>query len=169
MSVSAALHGLGRYAPWEERFDFTPPAPGPAEEVGAPDFVGIGVQKAGTTWWYTLMLSHPDVSLRPTFTRNDTSLIGSALEPSAPRYLGLSGLVPTEARDSSRGVDARLLQLRLGTAPSPPRRSGRPPVAFAARSGRSVLFRTGPPKRAVFVATEGRSPMLSSEACTTVP
>lgn len=60
----AALHGLGRYAPWEERFDFTPPVPGPGEELGAPDFVGIGVQKAGTTWWYRLMLSHPDVSSR---------------------------------------------------------------------------------------------------------
>ena len=60
----AALHGLGRYAPWEARFDFTPPALGPGEEVGAPDFVGIGVQKAGTTWWYTLVLSHPDVSSR---------------------------------------------------------------------------------------------------------
>ena len=60
----AALHGLGRYAPWEARFDFTPPVLGPGEEVGAPDFVGIGVQKAGTTWWYTLMLSHPDVSSR---------------------------------------------------------------------------------------------------------
>ena len=60
----AALHGLGRYAPWEARFDFTPPELGPAEEVGPPDFVGIGVQKAGTTWWYTLVLSHPDVSSR---------------------------------------------------------------------------------------------------------
>jgi hypothetical protein len=55
---------LGRYAPWEERFDFTPPVPGHGEEVGAPDFVGIGVQKAGTTWWYRLILSHPDVSSR---------------------------------------------------------------------------------------------------------
>jgi hypothetical protein len=60
----AALHGLGRYAPWEARFDFTPPLPGPGEVVGPPDFVGIGVQKAGTTWWYRLMLSHPDVSSR---------------------------------------------------------------------------------------------------------
>ena len=60
----AALHGLGRYAPWEARFDFSPPALGPNEEAGAPDFVGIGVQKAGTTWWYTLILSHPDVSSR---------------------------------------------------------------------------------------------------------
>ena len=60
----AALHGLGRYAPWEDRFDFAPPTLGHGEEVGAPGFVGIGVQKAGTTWWYTLMVSHPDVSSR---------------------------------------------------------------------------------------------------------
>jgi hypothetical protein len=26
-----------------------------------PDFVGIGVQKAGTTWWYRLIESHPQV------------------------------------------------------------------------------------------------------------
>lgn len=60
----AALHALGRYAPWEERFDFSPPVRGPGEEVGPPDFVGVGVQKAGTTWWYSLMLNHPDVSSR---------------------------------------------------------------------------------------------------------
>jgi hypothetical protein len=30
--------------------------------VGPPDFVGIGVQKAGTTWWYALIVAHPDVS-----------------------------------------------------------------------------------------------------------
>lgn len=60
----AALHGLGRYAPWEAGFDFTPPVVGPNEEVGAPDFVGIGAQKAGTTWWHALLLSHPDIYSR---------------------------------------------------------------------------------------------------------
>lgn len=56
------LHRLGRYAPWEAGFDFTPPALGPGEVPGPPDFVGIGVQKAGTTWWYELMLTHPGIS-----------------------------------------------------------------------------------------------------------
>ncbi len=56
------LHRMGRYAPWEPEFDFTPPAPRTGEVTGAPDFVGIGVQKAGTTWWYELLASHPDVS-----------------------------------------------------------------------------------------------------------
>lgn len=59
------LHRLGRYAPWEEGFDFTPPLPAPGERVGPPDFVGIGVQKAGTTWWYELLAAHPGVSARP--------------------------------------------------------------------------------------------------------
>jgi hypothetical protein len=60
----AVLHALGRYAPWDERFDFTPPPLHDGEVVGAPDFVGIGVQKAGTTWWYELIASHPGVSAR---------------------------------------------------------------------------------------------------------
>jgi hypothetical protein len=58
------LHGLGRYAPWEAGFDFRPPALEPGEETGPPDFVGIGVQKAGTSWWYELIVAHPGVSAR---------------------------------------------------------------------------------------------------------
>jgi hypothetical protein len=56
------LHRLGRYAPWEPGFDFTPPPLGPGEVSGPPDFVGIGVQKAGTTWWYRLLSIHPDIA-----------------------------------------------------------------------------------------------------------
>ncbi len=29
--------------------------------TGPPDFVGIGAAKAGTTWWFSLILAHPDV------------------------------------------------------------------------------------------------------------
>ena len=29
--------------------------------IGAPDFVGIGVPKAGTTWWFSLMAAHPEI------------------------------------------------------------------------------------------------------------
>ncbi len=29
-----------------------------------PDFIGIGVQKAGTTWWYRLIEAHPQVMMR---------------------------------------------------------------------------------------------------------
>jgi hypothetical protein len=56
---------LGPFAPWEAGFVprlHAPPAPGPGEVVGPPDFVGIGVQKAGTTWWFGLIAAHPDVA-----------------------------------------------------------------------------------------------------------
>jgi hypothetical protein len=61
----AVLHSLHRYAPWEEKFDFTPPRLNPGEQPGPPDFVGVGVQKAGTSWWYSLIVAHPGVSDRP--------------------------------------------------------------------------------------------------------
>jgi len=59
------LHLFGKYAPWEDGFDPTAPPVGPGEATGAPDFVGIGVQKAGTTWWYDLVCAHPGVYSRP--------------------------------------------------------------------------------------------------------
>jgi hypothetical protein len=58
------LHALGKYAPWEDGFNPIAPLPGADDVTGAPDFVGIGVQKAGTTWWYDLVCQHPDVSRR---------------------------------------------------------------------------------------------------------
>lgn len=61
---TSILHRTGRYAPWEDGFDFTPPKLEPGEHTGPPDFVGVGVQKAGTTWWYRLISSHPGVASR---------------------------------------------------------------------------------------------------------
>lgn len=55
---------VGPFAPWEAGFAHVAPAPLPGEETGPPDFVGIGVQKAGTTWWFELLVAHPDVAHR---------------------------------------------------------------------------------------------------------
>lgn len=33
----------------------------PGWRIGGPDFVGIGTVKAGTSWWYSLLLEHPQV------------------------------------------------------------------------------------------------------------
>jgi sulfotransferase family protein len=60
----SVLHALGKYAPWEDGFDPTPPSARGGEATGPPDFVGIGVQKAGTTWWYEAICTHPDVYSR---------------------------------------------------------------------------------------------------------
>lgn len=45
---------------WTRQEPEAPPCP-PGWEVGPPDFVGVGAQKAGTTWWFRLVSSHPRV------------------------------------------------------------------------------------------------------------
>jgi Sulfotransferase family len=52
---------FGPFAPWEAGFGHAPPPPAPGEVSGPPDFVGIGSQRAGTTWWFGLIVDHPDV------------------------------------------------------------------------------------------------------------
>lgn len=61
----AVRRRVGPFAPWEAGFAHATPLARPAEVVGAPDFVGIGVQKAGTTWWWELLIDHPQVFHRP--------------------------------------------------------------------------------------------------------
>jgi hypothetical protein len=39
----------------------TPPETPAGWTLGPPDFIGIGVQKAGTTWWWKLLMQHPDM------------------------------------------------------------------------------------------------------------
>lgn len=45
------------------------PTPPPAPDIpagwrtGPPDFVGVGAQRSGTTWWWSVISSHPDVAL----------------------------------------------------------------------------------------------------------
>jgi hypothetical protein len=42
-------------------FQLVPPNPGSDEEHGRPDFVGIGVQRAGTSWWLDLLTAQPGI------------------------------------------------------------------------------------------------------------
>ncbi|HEV2371810.1 MAG TPA: sulfotransferase domain-containing protein [Streptosporangiaceae bacterium] len=39
-----------------------PPAARGNEEIGPPDFVGVGTMRSGTTWWYSLLAAHPTVA-----------------------------------------------------------------------------------------------------------
>ena len=59
----ATRHWFNRYYAWEIGFNFhDTPILKPGERNGPPEFVGIGVQKAGTTWWWGLIVKHPEVS-----------------------------------------------------------------------------------------------------------
>ncbi len=42
-----------------------PPRCPPGWTVAAPDFVGVGVQKAGTSWWFRLLEAHPQITWDP--------------------------------------------------------------------------------------------------------
>ncbi|MFV2064259.1 MAG: sulfotransferase [Chloroflexota bacterium] len=42
-----------------------PPTPPDGWQVGAPDYVGVGTARSGTTWWDQLIVSHPDVKRMP--------------------------------------------------------------------------------------------------------
>lgn len=80
----AVLHRLGRFAPWEEGFDLTAPSPPPGQAVGPPDFVGIGAQKAGTSWWYGMISAHPSVHAPAGFHKERHFLSGFGLADFGP-------------------------------------------------------------------------------------
>ncbi|MGO8873379.1 MAG: sulfotransferase family protein [Acidimicrobiales bacterium] len=59
-------HSFGRYYAWEDGYDHhATPTLLPGQVNGPPGFVGIGAQKAGTTWWCALISRHPGVSDPP--------------------------------------------------------------------------------------------------------
>ena len=143
------LHGMGRYAPWEAGFDFTPPPVGPGEETGPPDFVGIGVQKAGTTWWFELVLTHPDVSTPPGRPQGAPLLRplrspvhATTGHPAVPR------MVSETDGHHHRRVDARLHGLPVGPAPPEAGRARRPTPRPVAGPGRAIPLGSGPRRRA---------------------
>jgi hypothetical protein len=78
------LHARGDYAPWEDGFDFTPPSLGPGEQVGPRDFVGVGAQKGGTSWWYELIIQHPGVYQRAGIPKERHYLTRFCVEPFGP-------------------------------------------------------------------------------------
>jgi Sulfotransferase domain len=57
----AVRRRLGRVYPWEPGAGLAPPPCPPGMVTGPPDFVGVGAQKAGTSWWYLALSAHPDV------------------------------------------------------------------------------------------------------------
>ena len=74
-------HRIGPFAPWEHGFSPVAPVVPAGQTTGPPDFVGIGVQKAGTTWWFEMIGAHPGVHL-PDHLHKERHFFGRfALEP----------------------------------------------------------------------------------------
>jgi hypothetical protein len=46
---------------WTGDFDFTPPRLPRGLVAAPPDFIGVGTGRSGTTWWYGLMVQHPEL------------------------------------------------------------------------------------------------------------
>ncbi len=96
--------------------------------IAPPDFIGIGVQKAGTTWWWKLLEKHPDtvgkiketheltrLGWRPMFARDAESYHGYFPRPDGkvagewtPRYMTVPGVADTM---KALAPDARILVL----------------------------------------------------------
>ncbi|HZW00376.1 MAG TPA: hypothetical protein VFF55_02335, partial [Candidatus Deferrimicrobium sp.] len=108
----------------------TPPPVPEGWRIGPPDYIGIGVQKAGTTFWWKLIAKHPDVvgtlkethqltrlGWRPMFEEDIESYHryfprpeGAITGEWTPRYMSVPGVVDTM---KAVAPDAKLLvQLR---------------------------------------------------------
>jgi hypothetical protein len=53
-----------RFGNWEQGEAPRAPACPQGMTTGPPDFVGVGVPKAGTTWWFSLLMAHPDIHVQ---------------------------------------------------------------------------------------------------------
>lgn len=80
-------HRLGRFRPWEDGVDLTPPPARAGEVTGPPDFVGVAATLAGCHWWYRMIADHPGVTARPDLPPARHFLSHFATEPFGPAEL----------------------------------------------------------------------------------
>ena len=123
----AVRHKLGVFYAWERGFDFhDTPSLAAGQVNGPPDFVGIGVQKAGTSWWFRLITDHPEVSTldscqnqhKPTRHQQGTPLLRT-LWRAAIRTGGhcrVPPVVSAPVRNHHWRVDSGLSLLPMGAA-----------------------------------------------------
>lgn len=75
---------IGPFAPWERGAPSSAPPVPPGLVTGPPDFVGIGAQKSGTTWWFDLLCRHPAVHHPPHLHKERHFFARYALEQFGP-------------------------------------------------------------------------------------
>ena len=77
-------HRTGLTVPGDLDHHPVPPPPAPGERTGPPDFVGVGAQKGGTSWWFELILEHPAVYERAGIPKERHYLSQFCVEPFGP-------------------------------------------------------------------------------------
>jgi hypothetical protein len=61
---------------WNVHADYRPPQWPPAGfRAAAPDFVGVGAQRSGSTWWFASICLHPDVYQHPELAKENRYLL----------------------------------------------------------------------------------------------
>jgi hypothetical protein len=96
--------------------------------IGPPDFIGVGVHKAGTTWWWALLVGHPEIDA--VARRKELHLLDRMREGHHRR--AEEALPPVPALPAtSQGVDAALMAMPpiAGSPRSRPRRGCWPSCA----------------------------------------
>jgi hypothetical protein len=71
-----------------------PPEPAPCPpgwQTGPPDFVGVGAQRCGTTWWHAQLAAHPGVAFEQGLHHKEVHFFDS-----------LAGVDPLPAADAAR-------------------------------------------------------------------
>lgn len=66
---------------WRRPRSAEPPPCPPGWHTGPPDFIGVGSQKCGTSWWFSLLNAHPEVQAQ---VRKEVRLLIESRKPMGP-------------------------------------------------------------------------------------
>lgn len=82
--------------PWNIHADYRPARwPPPEFVVAPPDFIGVGGQRCGSTWWFTSICRHPDVYHHPDVAKEVRYLLRfHDHEPDAPEIAEYAAWFP---------------------------------------------------------------------------
>jgi hypothetical protein len=83
--------------------------------VAPPDFVGIGAQRSGTTWWYSLVIAHPGVHHLPVSPKERNFFVQPIYEPHATEQVEAYRRIFPRPRGLLSGEWTPEYMLELGT------------------------------------------------------
>ena len=137
--------------------------------TGPPDFIGVGTQRSGTTWWFQTLLGHPQIR-PPRGRRKELHFFDRFCRAGAARrrHRRLPRAVPAQAGPDRRRVDAALHARLLDAAAARARRAGGEAADHVPRPDRALpLGRAAPAEQDARTRASRRSPPTRSSAVAT--